>query len=347
VVTQKLLPRMWNRVANWFVANASHVTVRFIPDEGGQPVQPYAGYLRLWLAEGFLARQRTWGTDRFPALHGGVSLSFLGADRATFTTFSRPPEAWSVPGAQLDFPITALLPYSGGTVEVEAALYEARAGGPLGTAIDLVGGLASLMGPPLSIAASIADKISDGLDTVLAAAGTTPVLALHATMVAPDAGGNVLRPGHLVVLSAPEAELAGTPVIHEGRLHLRNGDSRTPPSGVDYLVVRVECRNERDDWRFPELDALIRSAGEALIRGHRETYRDLRTDAVARAWNSVDLAASDRTRVALLVTDELDRLGQFGIVPGPERALHEITADRLPHPDDPRLQGLTLNQFNN
>ena len=346
-MARKLLPRMWDRVASWFVANGSHVTVCFIPDEGGAPVQPYAGYLRLWLAEGFLAQQRKWGADQFPALHGGVSLTFLGAEQAAFTTFSRPPEAWSVPGAQLDFPITTLLPFSGGVVEVEAALYEARVGGPLGTAIHLVSGLASLMGPPLSTALTVADKISDGLDAVLAAAGAEPVLALHATMVAPGAGSKALRPGHLAVLSAPEAELAGAPVIHEGRLHLHTGNSHILPTGIDYLVVHVECRTERDDWRFPELDALIRSAGEALIRGHRETYQDLRTDAIARAWNSVDLTPTDRTRVALLVTDELDSLAQLGVVPGPQGALHEIAADRLPHRDDPRLQGLTLNQLIN
>ena len=165
-----MLSRMWQRVASWVADNAEHVTLRFLPDETGSPVQPHAGYLRLWLAEGFLARQRVWGANQFPVLHGGVSLSVLGGDRTTFTTFSRPPDAWTVPGAQLDFPITALLPFAGGAVEVEAALYEARTDGPLGTAIELVSSLASLLGPPLATAAMVADKISTGLDTVLASA---------------------------------------------------------------------------------------------------------------------------------------------------------------------------------
>jgi hypothetical protein len=59
-------------------------------------------------------------------LHGGASLAFLGAQPTTFTTFTRPPESWCSPGARLDFPITPLLPFNGGTVEIEAALYEAR-----------------------------------------------------------------------------------------------------------------------------------------------------------------------------------------------------------------------------
>ena len=340
-----VMPRMWRRVTSWFVDNAEHVTVRFIPDDDGESVRPYAGYLRLWLAEGFLRRQRSWGAGRFPVLHGGASLTFLGSQRSTFTTFGRPPESWSAPGAQLDFPITALLPFSGGTVEIEAALYEARADGPLGTAIDLVSGLASLMGPPLATAAAIADKISDGLDAVVAGSGDQPVLALHATLVAPGGGGTALRPGHLVVLSAPEAELPGTPVVRDGRLRLRRDTAEVAPTGIDYLVVRVECRSERDDWRFPELDAAIRAAGEAFLRGHQDAYQDLRTDAIARAWTSPDLTATDRRRVALLVADEMDALKGLGIVPGPDQDLHAAAAERLAHVDDPRLAGLTLDRL--
>jgi hypothetical protein len=340
-VPNDVVPGMWRRVAGWFVQNAEHVTVRFLPEDDAAPVQPYAGYLRLWLTEGFLRRQRSWGTDRFPVLHGGAALAFLGAQPTAFTTFARPPESWSSPGARLDFPITPLLPFNGGTVEVEAALYEARVDGPLATAVDLIAGLASLMGPPLATAAAIAGKIGDGLDAVVAGSGEQPALALHATMVAPGGGGTVLRPGHLIVLSAPEAELRGTPVIRGGRLHLRRGGTDTLPD-VDHLVVRVECRTERDDWRFPELDALVRAAGEALIRNHRDTYEDLRTNAIARAWTSADLTVGDRRRVALLVANELDAVGKLGIVPGPDRALHEVATTDLPHPDDPRLQGLTL-----
>lgn len=35
---------------------------------------------RLFLAEGFLATSATWGNQHFPALHGGASPRFLGAE---------------------------------------------------------------------------------------------------------------------------------------------------------------------------------------------------------------------------------------------------------------------------
>ena len=230
-------------------------------------------------------------------------------------------------------------------MEVEAALYEARTDGPLGTAVELVSSLASLLGPPLATAAMVADKISTGLDTVLASAGTQPVLALHAALVSAGGAGTAVQPGYLAVLSAPEGKLVGPPVIHEGRLHLLDGTTPVPPTGVDYLAVRVECRAERDDWRFPELDELIRAAGAAYLKGRQETYADLRSDAITRAWNSTDLTPADRKRVALLVRDELDGLGEFGIVPGPDRALGTVAGEQLTTPDDPRLDGLTLRQL--
>jgi hypothetical protein len=336
--------RVWTRVQSWFVANAGHMTVAFLPEVNGQALHPGRGYLRIWLAEGFLARQRTWGNQHFPALHGGVSLNILGA-QATFSSFSRPPQSWAVPGAHLDFQLTPLLPYSGGTVEIEAALYQASTQGPLSTAVDLIGGLASLMGPPLATAAQIADKLSDGLDAVLDATGDQPVLGMHYTMVAPGGAGATTRPGLIVLIGAAQSDIPGMPVINNGRLHLRTPEGDRLPTGFDYLVVRVECRPDRDDWRFPELDSLIRAAGEAFIRGETETFTARSTDAIARAWNSVDLTPVDRKRVALLVKDELDGLGELGVVPGGDRALHNIAPKRLPAADDHRLIGLTLNEL--
>jgi hypothetical protein len=216
--------RMWQRVRGWFDANASHVTVVFIPDPGAVPLPAYQGYLRLWLAEGFLAKSATWGNQHFPALHGGASLRFLGTEPTPFTTLTRPPGSWTVPGAQFDFPITPLLPFNGGTVEVEAALYQATVAGPLATAVGLIGNLASLMGPPLAVAAGIADKVSDGLDAILDAANDQPVLAVHWTMVAPGGSGHEVQPGHLVIVDVPPQQFR--------RLSIDNASwSPTPAAG--------------------------------------------------------------------------------------------------------------------
>jgi hypothetical protein len=344
-MANSFLRSTWKRIQGWFVANASQSTVVFLPDAGVESLPAYTGYVRLWLAEGFLAQQKAWAADQFPALHGGVSLSFLGNEPAAFASLSRPPEKWMVPGAQLDFPMTALLPFNGGTVEVEGALYKAATDSPIGTAIDVLGGIASLLGPPLAVAAVIADKLSDGLDAVLEASEVNPVLGVHWTLVSPGGGGNALTPGHLVVVGAPQGSLPGSLVIDDGRLRLDTARGRVPLTERDYLVLRVECRAERDDWRLPELDGLIRSAGEAFILGQQEVYQSRRTEAIARAWNCADLIPTDRTRVALLVKEELDSLAALGAVPGDERTIGSIAPERLPTADDARLDGLSLPQL--
>jgi hypothetical protein len=328
-------PLMWQRIRSWFTKEAVQLTVAFLPDEESEPVRPYEGYLRIFFAEGFLARQREWGVAKFPALYGGVSLSFLGGT-STFTSFSRPPDYWMAPGAHQDYPMTELLPFSGGTVEVEAALYEATSEGPLGTAIGLIGGFAELLGPPLNFAAQVAEKVSQGLDQLLGASGTDPVLALHATMVSPGGGGRALRSGHLVVLAEPGLK----PVMKDGRLHLDD----KPATGVDYLVVRVECRTERDDWRFPELDAAIRAAGDAFLNGYRDVFEDKRKEAIVRAWNSPDLTPVDRKRAAMLVKEELDSLAHLGAMPE-ERTWDRIVDELMRPADDPALATISLDEM--
>jgi len=333
---------MWDRVSRWFDANAQHVTAEFISEPGGSPVAAYGGYLRIWLAEGFLAKAATWGNKHFPVLHGGAALTFLGGTRP-FTTFARPPGSWTIPGAQLNFPLTPLLPFNGGIVEVEAALYQASTTGPLVTALQILGNFDTLLAPPLSLAATIAGKVADGLDDVL---GTDqPALGVHWAMVAPGGGGNVLQPGSLAVIAKPRDALAGRLSIESNGLCLDDGHGPRQLSGTDYIVVRIECRADRDDWRFPELDELIRAAGQASINGYADEFGDRRTEAITRAWNSPDLTPADRIRVAKLVADEIDEARNLHAVPGPDRSLEVIAHERLPSPDAPELMNLTLSDL--
>ncbi|NUT97759.1 MAG: hypothetical protein HOY78_37655 [Saccharothrix sp.] len=317
-----------DRVRGWFTANAEHITARFLPDPDGRPAVPGDGYVRLWLAEGFLAKRVSWGKEYFPTLHGGVTLTFQGSESTPFTRFTRPDAAQTAPGVYLDYPMTTLVPYAGGPVEVEAALYRASTGGPLETAVTIAGSLASLIGPPLSTAAVVAEKVSSGLDSVLA--DTDPVLGVHWTMGSEGGGGHVLRPGHLVVVNTPPGALSDSLRIVDGRLH--GPDSQL--TGFDYLVLRVECREQTDNWRFPDLERLRREARSAYHQGLTETYRQLRTQAVAMVLNSPDLTEVDALRVAKYVQDAIDQVAVLGVNAPDEDDLDPIPAHRLPHRED-------------
>jgi hypothetical protein len=338
-----VLGPLWKRSTSWFEANAQHVTAEFIADPGGALVYAYEGYLRIWLAEGFLGRAATWGNKHFPVLHGGAAVTFLDST-TPFTTFARPPGTFTTPGAQVDFALTPLLPFNGGVVEVEASLYQASTAGPLVTALRILDSFDALLAPPLSLAATVAGKVADGVDDVL---GTDqPVLGVHWSMIAPGGGGNTLRPGWLVVVSKPRNALGGALSV-QPNLGLCVDDGHGPSQlvGTDYLLLRIECRRERDNWRFPELDELIRAAGRAAIKGYDEAFRDSRTEAITRAWNSPDLTPADRTRVAVLVANEIDATRKLGVEPTPDQSLATAAADRLPAPDAPELRDLTLSDL--
>lgn len=331
------------RVRRWFRANAGHVTDAFLPEGDTEPLYPGGGYVRLWLAEGFLATAKSWGTDQFPALYGAVSFPLPGAGPGRYTTLARPPLA---PGARNDFPITPLLPYHGGVIEIDAALYKVMSDSPLVTVLQLIGALQPLLGPPLDMAAAIADKLGAGIAAVLDSHQTEPLLALHQSLVAPGGGGTTVRSGHCVVLGSPRERLAGVPAVSGGRLVLTAASGGQRPAGTDYLVLRVECRTERDDWNLPYLDTLIAASAEAYLTGQQSRFESLRTEAVLRAYNSPDLVPVDRKRVALLVRERIDDVQRLGIVPDQQAGtLAKLAPDQLLSPDDPDLSALTLDRL--
>ncbi|MEZ0074819.1 hypothetical protein [Planotetraspora sp. GP83] len=326
--------RVWRRIASWFAAEAEHVTLAFLPEPGSRPLMPYQGYLRLWLAEGFLADRRTWTIDHYPALHGGMTLGFLGSEPVTFTTMTRP--VWTAAGIRLDQEISPLVPYSAGVVNVQAGLYRASEKGPIGAAVQVVGELAGLIGPPLATAAAIAAKVSDGLDAVLESTGEKPVLGVDFGMVAPGGGGRPVQAGHVVVLNTPKAP--GELAILDGLLHV-DGERLT---GIDYLVLRIECRAERDDPITPDIAGLIQRAIEAKLRGHRDSYEELRQEAIIRAWCSPDLVPSDRPRVAKFIADQID-VAELGVLP--PAGIIAGAAGRLPARNAPEVTGLRLSDL--
>ncbi|MGW5053711.1 hypothetical protein [Actinokineospora sp. NPDC004072] len=316
--------RMRELVKSWFTAQAEHITVEFIPD--GTPPTPGDGYLRLWLVEGFLAQRVSWTREHFPVLHGGVTLQFLGGEATPFTRFTRTGGELTTPGAFLNYPMTPLVPFAGGTVEVEAALYRASDGGPLDTAVAIAGNLASLVGPPLSTAAAVAEKVSDGIATVVAGQAESPVLGVHWGMSAAD-GGPQVAPGYLAVVNGHPRDYAGKLRIVDDRLHGEDGQL----TGVDFLVLRVECLLERDDWAFPELERLRVAAQKALVFGETEAYEYHLKLAVTTALECPDLSRIDALRVAKKVRESIDAAKELGFAaPADELSLDPIAPHTLP-----------------
>src|SRR5690348_3548722 len=93
----------------------------------GKPLEAGASYFRLWLTQMVLAHNRTWFQSWQPAIHSVVRFDF-GGKTVEIPHVVGP---LSLPGVdasnlgnvvQLNYPLTALMPFNGGTVSIEAGL---------------------------------------------------------------------------------------------------------------------------------------------------------------------------------------------------------------------------------
>lgn len=327
---------LWRRVRGQVTEDAGHLHSEFFPQDDGVVMTPDDSYLRLWLSELFLARQTSWARDRSPAVRAEIGLALDGREPKTFTRLVRP-DVTAAHGVFEDFDLTGLLPYGGGTVRVKAELHQILRKNHLATAIDVVTAFSSLL-TPLSAALAVADKVTAGINTIIEANAQDPVLSVERTQVAPGGGGaNDLRPGYLAVVRATEDELPVTELSIEGGKLCRNGVRLT---GFDYLVLRVEGRTERDDWRIPDLDAAIKDALVAKAMSRSDEYERSRVTAVTMALSSASLTPPDRKRVAKAVQEELDAAVPGAAAEG-DLTLAGVAARGLPSRDSVEYLSLT------
>jgi hypothetical protein len=330
--------RLWRRIRQKFDADAAQLHRIFFAEQDGIRMTPNNSYLRIWLSELFLAKEVAWGVEKSPAVQASVRLLFGGLTPKTFATLAQPkPQAQGHSVAE-DYQLTELLPYLGQSVELEAGLYEILGQNNLRTAIDIVTDFASLVVPPVSAALTVVDKVASGIEKVIEANAADPVLALHGTLAAPGGGlTNELRPGWLVVVRASEDQLpAASLQIRDGRLH-RDGQRLT---GFDYLVLRIEGRATREDWRTPDLDRAVSEALYARDIGRADEYERLLAEALSQICFSADLTPTQRKQVAVSVKEELAEAVPGAVAPG-EMTLAAIVA-RRGLPDHREVTHLTL-----
>lgn len=298
---------LWESTREFFASNARQLTWVWLPDpEADEPMRPDQTYFGVWLTHSFLARKVSWLETRYPAAHVSVRLNVAG-ETTTLTRLARPSEGMVGDGVWTNFPVTGLIPYRGGTVEIEAGLTALTRSSVLGAAVDVLGEFSGLVTPPVSEALQVARKVATGVQTLLDAGGGEIALGLHQAYSPPGGGADQLAPGHLAVIGAAHGELAREKLlVDENRLHLRDGDGSAPLEGYDYLLLEIESQTERPDWRFPRFERLIHAAITAHFAGEKASFERHRNDVLAEVLNSPDLTLPDRRRIAQAVKDELE-----------------------------------------
>src|SRR5262249_55565535 len=106
----------------------------------------------------------------------------------------------------------------------------------------------------------------------------------------------------------------------------RDGAAAEPLTGYDYVLLRVEGRSERDDWRLKDISDLLGKATEAILKGEEKEAEAFRVAAITAAWRSDDFAVGDRRRIVQAIKGELEAVQAEGkhAVGDEPRSLAEI-----------------------
>jgi hypothetical protein len=310
--------RLWDTIKGWATQNASHYIYARIPDDrtdlpgSGTALKPQSSYFRLWLCQMYLTKSRNWFRDWHPAVHASVRLRFGEYNQLELSSVARPPEDALGKGVYLNYRLTELLPFNGGVVEIEAALLALQGADYLGSAIKVLQDFSGLLVAPLGQIVNVADKVSNGLRDMVGATNGQVHLGLHETLTSEGGGGaNVLRPGYLAVILATPRDIdpQGLYVRGDRLFYARTpGATPTPLEGYDYMLVRIEGRTERDDWRLKNIEEPLNKAAEALLKGETESAKAYKSAALVAAYQSPDLAVADKRRVIQAIKDELSAL---------------------------------------
>jgi len=312
----------WDAIRRTGQRDANAYLVMELPEGGSAPLKPGSDYFRVWLCEMFLAQQSTLLAHWLPAASVSVSLTAAGRPPGQFTRMLRPQLTEAGGGvALLNYPITDLVPYAGGVVEVDAALFGLQSGTRLDVVVDVLQTVSNLPIPAVDQAVTIAKQVATGARDLVAGTDGRVHLDLHqgwssdpgATL---EGAGNSapLRGTYLAALLATEMQVdPGTLCVVADRLHTTNGDGTTSHLlGWDFLLLRIESRAERDDFWLPELEEQFERAVDALEQGMPDLARNCRNAAVAIAWKSPSFTWTDRDRVITAVHARFDALADKG-----------------------------------
>ncbi len=300
--------KLWATVKSWAAKNAQGFVCAYIPKERTDladsidTITPHRDYFRIWMSQMFLAKEREWFTEWYPAVHTSVELKF--ASRTVKVSHVTGPDQEHSRGVKLDYAVTDLLPFAGGKIAIESGLIALKGKNHISASIGILQSFSSLVAAPLSQALDIAQKVSSGMDRLVGANDGEVRLAFHREFVAKGGGGSELKPGYIAVIAASAAEVAEESLSVKNS-QLLKGSSAKPLEGFNYMLFRIEGRSERDDWRFPIIEEAINLAIESALKGKTKDAEDATTAALTAVWQSPDLAPQDRLRVVEAIRAEI------------------------------------------
>jgi hypothetical protein len=326
---------IWEKVRRTGQRETRAFVFREIPSAGADPgvLQPALvteqDYFRVWLCEISLGTRSTLTADWLPAAHARVAVTRPGWPPLEYSKVLRPEPKYLAQGVQLNYPLTDLIPFNEGAVEIEAALVAWQQANAIGAAVDLLQTVSAVPIPPAAAALAIATQVTTATRDLVQKGKGAVHLDLHQSFTASgnEAGRNLeprkaLRPAYLAVLLADESQVSPETLrVVDSRLHQVSDDGQVRHLlGWDFLLLRVEGRATLDNFWLPEMEELLDKAIAALEAGSPTVAANYRSAAIAAAWRSPLLTWADRDRIIDAIKARFDHvaLRGLGAVPTPE-----------------------------
>jgi hypothetical protein len=297
-------------------------------------------YFRLWLAEMFLKKEVDWFRTWYPMAHSLVVFQF-GQQTIEIPHVAGGAKLQGLSEAdlsrviQLNHPMTALIPYNGGVIELVTALVAMKGADSMAAVVKVMGDLsATLVSPQLSSVLNMALPIASGVQDLVGGGNGAIHLGVHQSFTGEGGGGaNLLRPGYIAVIRGSQREYPPERLwIANDQLRIgATQESSEPLTGVTYMLFRIEARAERDDWTgLKDISDSFKEALKYLGESDEEKAKLAFNRAAMLARMSPDLTRADRGRVALALKEEFEeaRNSGLGAVPTADRALEGIIGRR-------------------
>ena len=261
-------------------------------------------YIRIWLTEMFLRDNGSWFTKRYPLTYSLISLNAAGQSKEYANVSGK--NKLEIKQTNLgqsvlvNYPMTPLLPFRGGTVEMDCGLVSMVASNIIQKFTGVVSDFAGKLGQAqISAGIDLAAAVAASVQDLLGAGDAVSKLYYHNAFAA-GSGGDPLTSGYILLSERPEGEIdAGTLWITPSGV--RQGYDPASLSALrpqDYMLIRIEVRADRADYRsFDYIKQPFDAALDAKDEGDDAKGRVLLAQARGAVNRSPDFTATDRKRI--------------------------------------------------
>ncbi len=287
-------------------------------------IHPGEDYFRLVLAEMYLKDDKHWLRDVYPVVHSLVTLTY--ADQQVELPYvAGPGNMQNMTSSNLstflslNHPLTGLLPYRGGKVNLQAGLLAVPGSDTVGSLLKVLGDFAGMLViPQLSTAIQVASKVSEGLQSIVNPASGTLHVGLQQAFG--DGGTSVpFASGYHVAIAAPPGTVDPSKLrVVNGRLQYGPPGTRDPVWGTfDYMLFKIEAISSRSDWAsFTTINTQLNAAATALAEKDKVKALAYLESAKLAAVTSPDFSQVDKYRVAEAIGRQYGKMVQtFEIKP--------------------------------